>query len=131
MDMTGIRQAIEAANDKFGEAVRKGDGAALAALYADDARLLPPNGEMLQGTTDIKAFWTGALQMGIRDANLTTLEVIGMGELACEIGKYDLTIKPEGQGTIEDMGKYVVMWKRSSNGAWKLYVDIWNTSKPA
>jgi uncharacterized protein (TIGR02246 family) len=131
MDMTGIRQAIEAANDKFGESVRKGDGAALAALYADDARLLPPNGEMLQGTTDIKAFWTGALQMGIRDANLTTLEVIGMGELACEIGKYDLTIKPEGQGTIEDMGKYVVMWKRSSNGAWKLYVDIWNTSKPA
>ena len=131
MDIAQIRKAIEAANGKFGEAVRKGDGAALAALYAYDAKLLPPNGEMIQGRDGIKAFWAGGLQMGIKDAVLTTIEVLGLGDLVCEIGKYDLTVRPEGQGTIKDTGKYVVVWKQVGDGIWKLYIDIWNTSKPA
>jgi ketosteroid isomerase-like protein len=131
MDITQIRQAIEAANHKFGEAVRKGGGAALGALYTDDAKLLPPNGEMIQGRAGTKAFWTGGLQMGIKDAVLTTLEVLGLGGLVCEIGRYDLTIKPEGQDTIKDSGKYVVVWKQVEDETWKLHVDIWNTGRPA
>ncbi len=48
-----------------------------------------------------------------------------------EIGNYDLTIEPEGHGLIKDFGKYLVIWKKSMDGAWKLHVDIWNTSRPA
>ena len=131
MHMAQIRQAIETANGKFGEAVRKGDGAALAALYTDDAKLLPPNGEMIRGRDGIKANWTGGLKMGIKDAVLTTLEILGLGGQVCEIGRYDLTIKPEGQGAVKDVGKYVVVWKQAADGTWKLLIDIWNTSKPA
>lgn len=131
MSIAQVRQAIEKANAKFGEAVRKGDGAAIAALYAEDAKLLPPNSEMIQGKDGIKAFWTGGLQMGIKDAVLKTVEVLGMRDVVYEIGKYDLTIKPEGQGTIKDIGKYLVIWKRSADGTWKLLVDIWNTNIPA
>ena len=131
MKINPIRQAIEAANGKFGEAIRRGDGAAVAALYTEDAQLLPPNSEMIQGRDGIKAFWTGGLQMGIKDAVLTTREVLGIGDMVCEIGKYDLTIKPEGQAAIKDIGKYLVIWKKSREGAWKLHVDIWNTSGPA
>jgi ketosteroid isomerase-like protein len=132
MDMIGIRQAIEAANSKFGEAVRKGDGAAIAALYSEKAKLLPPGSEMIQGGAGIQAFWSGAIKMGVRDAVLTTEEVLGMGDLVCEVGKYDLTIKPEGgQGTAKDIGKYLVVWKEPSEGDWKILVDIWNTSQSA
>ena len=130
MDLTQIRQSIEGGNRQFGEAVRRGDGAAIAALYTEDAKLLPPNGEMIQGREGIKAFWTGGLQMGIKDAILTTVEVLGTGDMVCEIGRYDLTIKPEGQGMIKDIGKYLVIWQRSVEGTWKLHVDIWNTSLP-
>ena len=129
--ITQVRKAIEGANGMFGEAVRKGDGAAIAALYTEDAKLLPPNSEMIQGREGIKAFWSGGLQMGIKDAILTTLEVLGTGDVICEIGKYDLTIMPAGQGVIKDNGKYVVLWKKSKGGVWKLHVDVWNTSRPA
>lgn len=129
--MAQVRQAIEGVNGEFGEAVRKGDGAAIAALYAEDAKLLPPNSEMIQGREGIKAFWTGGLQMGIKDAVLTTVEVLGTSDLVCEIGKYDLTIEPEGHDLIKDFGKYLVIWKKSMDGTWKLHVDIWNTSRPA
>ncbi len=131
MDMAQVRQAIEEANVKFGEAVRMGDAAALAALYTEDAKLLPPNSEMIAGSEGIEAFWGGGLQMGIKDVILTTVEVLGMGDMVCEIGKYDLTIQPEGQDAIADTGKYLVVWKKAPDETWKLHIDIWNTSIPA
>ncbi len=128
MDMAQVRQMIEEANAKFGEAARLGDAAALAALYTEDARLLPPNSEMIEGREGIETFWGGGFQMGIKDVVLTTVDVLGMGELVCEIGRYDLTIQPEGQDPIKDNGKYLVVWKKAMDGTWKLHVDIWNSN---
>lgn len=130
MDLAQVRQSIEEANIKFGEAFRQGDAVALASFYTDDARLLPPNSEMIQGKEGVETFWAGAFQMGVKDAILTTVDVIGMGDLVCEIGKYVLTIQPEGQEAIEDRGKYLVIWQKAADGEWKLHVDIWNTSLP-
>ncbi len=130
-DVSQIRKAIENGNVKFGEAVRQADAAAIAALYTDDATLLPPNSEMIKGRPGIEAFWKGGLDMGIKDAVLTAVEVSAVGDLAYEIGKYAIKIQPAGQPVIEDSGKYIVIWKKQADGSWKLHVDIWNTSLPA
>ena len=130
MDVAQVRQAIEEANVKFGDAIRQGDATALAALYTEDAALLPPDSDMIQGKQGIEEFWSGGLQMGIKDAVLTTLDVSGSGDLAYEIGKVALTIQPEGQEPMEQKGKYVVVWKQQEDGSWKLHVDIWNSSIP-
>ena len=53
-----------------------------------------------------------------------------MGEkVACEVGKYKLHIEPEPGVKVEDIGKYVVIWKHDGK-SWKLDVDIFNTSLP-
>jgi uncharacterized protein (TIGR02246 family) len=122
------KKAIAAANLKFGEAVRQGNSAAVGALYAEDAVLLPPGSEMIKGRPGIQAFWQGGLQMGIKDAVLTSVDVTAFGNTAVEIGTYALKIQPEGQAAVEDHGKYVVVWKKGADGAWRLAVDIWNTS---
>ncbi len=131
MDLAQVRQAIEAANVRFGEAARSGDAATLASLYTEDARLLPPNSEMIQGREGIEAYWGGGFQMGIKDIVLTTVDVMGMGDMVCEIGKAVISIQPEGMDAIEDMAKYLVVWKKGVDGTWRLHVDIWNTSLPA
>lgn len=126
------RKGIAAANLKFGEAVRQGNAAAVGALYAEDAILLPPGSEMIKGRPGIQEFWQGGLKMGIKDAVLTSVDVTAFGNTAVEIGTYALKIQPEGQAAIiEDHGKYVVVWKKMADGAWKLSVDIWNASIPA
>jgi len=130
MDLAQVRQSIAEANSKFGEAVRSGNATALASLYTEDTRFLPAKGEMIQGSEGVEAYWAGALQSGIKEIVLTTVEIIGMGDMVCEIGKAAVTIQPEGQETIEDIGKYVVIWKKTADGAWKLHVDIWNTNLP-
>ncbi|MGB3860957.1 MAG: SgcJ/EcaC family oxidoreductase [Candidatus Aminicenantaceae bacterium] len=131
MDVAQVRQSIEEANVRFGEAARSGDAAVLASLYTEDARILPPNSEMIQGREGIEAFWGGGFQMGITDIVLTTVDVMGMGDMVCEIGKAQVSIQPEGMDAIEDMAKYLVVWKKDMDGTWKLHVDIWNTSLPA
>ena len=131
MDMTQVLQAIKEANAKFGEAVKKGDGAAIAALYTEDASLLPPDSDMIKGKAGIEAFWKGGLQMGIKEAVLTTIDITGAGDMVCEIGQFALKIQPEGKGPMEQKGKYVVVWKQAPDEAWKLYVDIWNSGPAA
>ena len=127
MDMTQVRLAIEEGNSKFSAAVRKGNGAAIAALYTEDATLLPPDSDAFKGRAAIEAFWRGGLRMGIKEAVLTTVDVSGAGDLAYEIGRFALKVQPEGKGLIEQKGKYVVVWKKAPDGVWKLHVDIWNT----
>ena len=130
MDLDLIRKAIEVADFKFGEALRRGDAAALAGLYTDDAMLLPPNSKKIYGMNEIKEYWDSAIQMGAKEVVLTPVHVFLMGYYACEIGKYNLMMEPQGFPTFEDKGKYLVIWKEE-DGTWKLHIDIWNTSLPA
>lgn len=130
INLVDIRAKIDAANKKFMEAFNRGDVAAAVAVYTEDARILPPNADMMKGKPTIKSFWQGAVGMGVKEAKLETVELLEMGEdTACEIGKYTLKIQPEGGETITDKGKYVVVWKLQ-DGSWKWYIDIWNTSLP-
>ncbi len=128
-DTAKARQAIEAGGKQFADAINRGDAAAAAASYTEEARVLPPNGPMIVGREAIQNFWQDVIDAGISDLQFTTLEVGVARDLAYEIGEYALTIQPEEGEAIMDQGKYVVVWKRE-NGEWKLDVDIWNSSMP-
>ena len=125
-----VRAEIEAANDKLVAALNGGDAAGIAVLYTEDAMLLPPNSEMLEGREAVQAFWQGGIDMGIKEATLETEVVEARGNAAYEVGKYTMIIEPPGGPTISDRGKYLVVWKRQE-GSWKLHSDMWNTSLPA
>ena len=128
--MEDIRSKIDAANRGFVEAFNKGDLAKAMRVYTKDATILPPNAEMIKGIEGITAFWQGALGMGVKEANLETVEVTLMGEdSAREIGKYVLKIQPEGATVFTDKGKYLMIWKLV-DGSWKWHTDAWNSSLP-
>jgi uncharacterized protein (TIGR02246 family) len=130
MDLDQVGQAIGEGNTKFGEGFRQGDAGAVAALYTVDAILLTPNSDTIQGIEGIHTFWSGAMQMGVKDVILTTVDLMETGDFVCEIGNYKLTIQQDEQNTMEDIGKYLVIWKQTADGDWRLHIDIWNTSLP-
>lgn len=124
--MENVRNLIASANQNFMDAFTRQDAAGLAALYTDDTKLLPPGFPMMTGREAVQSFWQGAMDLGIKEARLETLEVESQGNLASEIGRFTLTVQPQDSESTEITGKYVVVWK-SQDGTWKLHVDIWNT----
>jgi uncharacterized protein (TIGR02246 family) len=122
-----VRADIEAANAQFSKAFGRRDAAAIAAFYTEDATVLPPNGQMIKGSTAIQEFWKGVMGMGVRGVRLNTIPVESSGDLAYEIGNATLDIEPEGGKASTDSAKYVVVWKRQADQSWKLAADIWNS----
>ena len=128
--MENIRDAITSATQTFAGAFRRGDAAAVAAWYTGDATLLPPDNPMMKGREAIQAFWQGAMSAGVSEAKLETLEVETRGDLAYEVGRFKMTMQPQGGGHAESTGKYVVVWRLEGDG-WRMHVDIWNGDRPA
>jgi uncharacterized protein (TIGR02246 family) len=126
-----VRSRIEETNAQFMAALNKGDTAKVAELYTVDAIVLPPNAETVRGREAAKQLFDGMVQqMGIPTLTLTTVEVTELGDTAHEVGTYTMRLQPAGGDAVNDSGKYVVIWKRQGDGAWKLAVDIWNTDLP-
>lgn len=122
-----MNEGIAATNAAFMQAFDSGDAVGIADLYTDDARLLPPNADMIVGREGIAAFWGMVLEMGLTGATLETAELAEFGDTAIEEGRFKLT---GADGQIADHGKFVVIW-RNEGGTWKLFQDIWNSSVAA
>ena len=125
--MSETRAAIDAGNRQFMTSFGRQDAAGMASLYTASGCVMPANSEVLSGTANVKAFWQGAFEMGLKEAVLETVELEEHGDTAIESGRY--TLKADG-GAVADQGKYIVIWK-NDGGTWKLHKDIWNTSQPA
>ena len=119
-----IRSTIEAANKKFVETFSKGDAARIADMYAEGARVMPPNSPMVQGRQRIQELWQSLINTGAK-FKLNTSDAEAQGNVVYEVGTYEL-IFPDNK---RDAGKYVVVWRRQK-GDWKLAVDIWNSNMP-
>jgi len=120
------RAAIEKQNAAFSAAFARGDAAALAAAYTDDAIVLPPDAEMVRGKAGIEALWKGLISAGAKSLALTTVDVQSSGALAVETGTGILKLQPSGAAEQTQSAKYVVVWKRQADGSWKLHRDMWN-----
>jgi len=119
------RRAVETAIRSYVEASNKGDVATLAGLYAEDAMLLPPDHEPIQGREAIRAFWRQGTDEGLE---VTNLAVEVEGNLGYLVGQYHL---PPTEEEPADSGKYVMCLKRQRDGSWKVTADIWNQSGDA
>jgi len=121
--------ANEAITDAYIQAVRTEDWMAVAALYTEDAVLMPPNTPMIQGREAIQA-WNEA-SPPITEFNLTIVEIDGRGDLAFVRGTYSMTIALEdAPGPIQDTGKYIEIRRKQEDGSWLIAVDMFNSDLP-
>jgi uncharacterized protein (TIGR02246 family) len=121
-----IKNQIQKADDQYSEAFNRGDAAAVADNYTDDAVALPPGAEMVRGKQAILEFWKKAVTQ-LTDLKAKTLEAKPVGRTYLrEIGSFSFKTRTDPPQEIA--GKYVVLWQKVA-GRWKLNTDIWNTNK--
>jgi uncharacterized protein (TIGR02246 family) len=130
-DPTVVRQAIEAANARFLDAMKSGDTVAMTANYADDAVVMPPGAPAARGRSELMHGFGEMVASGsITDMKATTNDVMVAGDLAVETGSYEFTMVPKKGKPVTDKGKYLTVWKRQPDGNWKIVRDIDNSDMP-
>ena len=122
-----VRDAVEKTNREWLAAFNAHDAAKIGRLYAADAALFPPDADRVNGRAMIQKYWQGAIDAGITNVSVRTLEVQSSGGLAFESGQVALDVPGKDGKPLHVSGKYVVVWKRIK-GVWQLYRDIWNTT---
>ena len=131
VDTAGDKQAIRGQVDRWLQLVKAKDAAAIAALYADDGAVMPPNAPIGKGRAAIQQTWASMMQTPGFDLTFVPEQIVisSSGDMALDRGTYTLKVAPAG-GTQTDTGKYVVVW-RKIDGDWKAVADIFNSNLPA
>jgi uncharacterized protein (TIGR02246 family) len=121
---------VDAVAQAFHDGVAEQDAAALASLYSEDGRFLPPNMEPCEGPAAIQAAMQQLLDMGARSLDIEPQDVREAGGLTIEYGRYALGIWPAGAEPVTDVGKYVVVHEPQDDGSTRIVLDIFNSNLP-
>jgi ketosteroid isomerase-like protein len=98
-----------------------GDPTALAALYAENARSLPPGGPPVAGRSQIESYWRGDLGEGGVTTTLTPVDAVAQGDLVHVEGKYQVK---GADGAEVAGGEYQQLWTRA-DGQWLVQREMW------
>ena len=127
--LTGAdRAAIEQGSTEFEEAVRAGNFASVAGLYAPNAVMMPPNEAAVSGPAAIQA-WMEAFPP-ITQFELTNTAIDGAGDIAYVTGTYSMTLMTPDSTTVADNGKFIEIRRRQADGRWLMTHDMFNSDVP-
>lgn len=117
-------------NRDFAKALTAKDAVAAANLYDENASLLPPNEPVVTGRANIQAYWQGAIDAGIIDGTVETIDAESVGNLGYEIGTFTLRFQGTQNDTIVEKGKYTEILKRNEEGKWISIYGMWSSNEP-
>ena len=124
-------QAIRKLDKDWSAAAQTKDVDKTVSFYSDDASALPFNAPIATGKDQIRQVWAHltslpgfALTFGP-----TKIEVAKSGDLAYDLGTFELKTN-DAQGNVNtEVGKYVVVWKKQPDKQWKAIIDMFSTDK--
>jgi uncharacterized protein (TIGR02246 family) len=129
-ETAAARTAIDAVNAQYVAHFNALHPDSLAALFAEDGRMMAPNAPAAVGRAAITAAL--ATMAGTKPSlALTTVSVEASGPLAVETGTWTFSLMtPGAKEPIKDNGKYVTSWRKVGD-KWMLVNNIWNSDNMA
>src|SRR5215467_190457 len=127
------RQEVDRFARAFEELFYRGDAATMTSFYTQDAVIMAPDSEAVQGRHAIQEFWQAACQAAQRTGmkrTITVQHIERSGGLGYVLSTVTLEI-PAGSGrpaiiTFHD----VTVWKTGADGRWRVAVDSANRTAP-
>jgi ketosteroid isomerase-like protein len=122
-------EALRAADEAWLKAYQEKDAVKAAGFYADRGAMLAPNAPLLTGKEALAKFIAKSFEM--RDYHITwrpnNVEVAQSGELGYTSGIYEMSFREPSGKLFLDKGKYLMVWKKHADGAWKVLFDMSNS----
>lgn len=130
VDTTADEAAIKQMARDFATAYAAGDADAIAAMYAEDAVLMPPGAPKQTGPAAIREYFasnTATSQAAGVTLVMNDDDVAGItGDIAWHSGSY---LAKDASGAAVDSGHFMVV-SRKADGKWLVVRDIWNSDRP-
>src|SRR6266567_3849851 len=130
---TKTEQALRDLDAKWSAAAGAKDVDKTVSYYAESAVVMPPNASAATTKEAIRSAWKEMLTTpgAAISWKATKVEVAKSGDLAYVSGTYEETMTDASGKPVNDHGKYVEIFKKQTDGAWKVVADIWNSDLPA
>lgn len=119
---------IVALAERFRGSLDRGDGTGAAAIYGEDALLLPPTGAVISGRSAIERFWWGGIEVGLRAVEFEAVGRGGAGSVFYEHGRYRMLLA-RADGRNVERGPYIVVHVQSDDGSWHVAVTTFGTQQ--
>ncbi|MDW5290577.1 YybH family protein [Formosa sp. PL04] len=130
MPKSATVEALGQMNRDFAKALNAKDAMAAAVAYDKNASILPPNEPIITGRASIQAYWQGAIDAGIIDATVKTIDAKSDGNLGYEIGTFTMRFHGANNDTIVEVGKYTEILERNAEGKWISTYGMWSSNAP-
>ena len=123
--------AIRAIDADWVKAAAAKDAQRISSYYADGASLLAPGAPLAAGKDAIQKAWAGMLATPGFSLTFTPtkIEVSRAGDLAYEIGDYQMTTNDKKGKPQVVKAKYVTVWRKQPDGSWKALADAPTTTQ--
>jgi uncharacterized protein (TIGR02246 family) len=125
------------------KAIREADAAWLNAIttkelektlsfWADDGVTMEPGRPIIVGKDAVRKMWQEFLAMPDVSLTWTTTQIVvaKAGDIAYQHGTYEFSMKDSKGKPIQEKGKYLTVWRKQADGAWKVSIDIHNSDGP-
>jgi uncharacterized protein (TIGR02246 family) len=124
-------QAIRQLDKDWSAAAQSKDVDKTLSFYADDASALPFNAPIATGKEQIRQLWTHLTSLPgfALTFSPTKIEVAKSGDLAYDVGTFELKSNDAQGNASSQIGKYVVVWKKQPDKQWKAIIDMFSTDK--
>ncbi len=112
--------AVKAVDAAFAAGMNAKDTAAVFAVYAADAKLMPPDSPVLDGAAGHPVI-AGMIAGGASDFALTSTMAYGIGDLAYLVGTASFKM-----GGAAETVKYAEVLRKGADGKWRYVVDMFS-----
>lgn len=130
IDLEAERSALMDADAAWAETA--GDVEAFVSFFAEGGRFMPPGQPLEQGEQAIRE--TASEIMALPGFQLqwqaTAAEVAASGDMGYTVGTYELSVNDAEGNPQKTAGKYLTVWKKQSDGQWKVVADCFNPDAP-
>jgi uncharacterized protein (TIGR02246 family) len=121
----GVHGELDRFYQSWNDAFDRRDAAAFVALYAADARLMPPGSPALVGRDAIGAYVEATFFAGgVVGSQMHSATLIETGDYLVDIGTYSITFG----GGIETTGNYLTMFRAGGENGLEAAYDIFSPS---
>ena len=121
----GVHGELERFYERWNDAFDRRDADGFVALYAADARLMPPGSPALVGRNAIRGYLLASFFAAeVKSSEMRSAPLVEAGDFLVDIGTYSITFG----GGVEMAGNYLTMFQPLDAGGLEACYDIFSPS---